>query len=107
MTIAPKLSSKERFISIMNRIINEKMHYKSKDFILVLDTEMVNFLSLRRYEEFAYSKNNAMKTKHYVFVNKKNREWKQFTSLVCPDSIKKIGYTPKHNERAREFVDRD
>ena len=90
----------------MNQIINEKMHCKSKDFILVSFTGLVHFLSLRRYEVFAYSNNTSIKAKYYVLVNNKaNREWKQVTSLVSPDSIKKIGYNPKHDEKAREFMD--
>ena len=55
------------------------MHYKSKDFILICG-ERVHFLSLRRYENFAYSDNDTIHTKSYGRIfDHEYEKWKKLT----------------------------
>ena len=78
------------------------MHYKSKDFILVLNDGKVHFLNKKLCEEFMYSNLDTMKTRYY---DPEMNGWWKLKGLVKPEDIMKIGYTPKHNEKIREFID--
>ena len=94
------LSHKEKFIKMMNHILQLKF-MKSKTITLVTKQNKIHYLKLNHYEDFIHSDSDKMETTTYLEDDLVSERIK---SEVNPKDIKQIGYVPK-TEISRRYID--